>query len=314
MKVDALKDGAQTASGCTRGISPGRPPLAEIFETAPGYFERYYEGDPFYQPGDTLGAWDDDNLVSAVHLCRRPVVWEGGSLLCGGIANVATLPEFRRQGLSRRLLAEVVAKMEQENFDFSLLGTGVPDHYAALGWAAMNAPRAVLTLHPQASSTTHLLKPLMDEAGLDETYRKFPRPLQFHRPRFYFDRWVCWNWDQENARRLAVSNGGYTTLVIPDDAAQIPFLSEWRAADAASELTLLQAAAGEARNQGQTALGLEGMPQHLTLGALEELGTVAVSRDDGSMLRRINLPQAVYDEVKEAYQSGRAVWWPGDGF
>ncbi|CAF4283372.1 unnamed protein product, partial [Rotaria sordida] len=44
--------------------------------------------------------------------------------LCGVISNVATLAEFRNQGLSRQLLQQAINKMEQEAFDISLLGTG----------------------------------------------------------------------------------------------------------------------------------------------------------------------------------------------
>ncbi|CAF4569527.1 unnamed protein product [Rotaria socialis] len=102
-----------------------------------GYFEGYFlpTASPNYREGDTLGAWSADNLlVSAVHIRRITLRSDNKTFLCGVVSNMATLAEFRNQGLSRRLLTLAIEKMEKEDFDLSILGTGRSNHYLSLGW------------------------------------------------------------------------------------------------------------------------------------------------------------------------------------
>lgn len=288
-----------------------------VFNTPPGFFERYYDAsaDPLFQEGDTLGAWNTGRLVSAMHLCRRPMIWGSGTLLCGAIANVATLPEARRQGLSRRLLELAIQKMEKERFDFSLLGTGVPDHYAALGWEKTLSPR--FTIHPFfdgfSSEVAVHWQPLENCEALTAIDAAAPRPLQFVRPDPYWRRWVLWNLGRLPSLWCLRQENGYLLLSVPGDESPL-FVPEWRAMDAAGEQELLQAAASEAVRR-QRALNLDAVPQHLPLEFLNTLGTVIVRAEEGgSMLRNVYLPDQEYKDIRQAYRSGIAAWWFGDAF
>ena len=285
-----------------------------VFEETPGYFERYYRADLGYREGDTLGAWIGTRLVSAVHLCRRRTFWNGEVLLCGGVANVATLPEFRRRGLSRRLLEMMVAQMERENLHFSLLGTGVPEHYAALGWELTHAPRATIALKsdvPALKAGWHRLGPT---AALPPLYAAHPRPLQFDRTSAYFDAWVGWNWRRFPTYLCRLPGRGYLVLVASDDPDETIFATEWRAEDAAAEQELLQSAAAEVLRQGRTQLGLEALPQFAEAEFLNTLGTVTVETDPSSMVRNLGLPKDKYRQLAHSYRTGEAVWWSADGF
>ena len=307
-------------------VSPPRPLSAseqeaalhlwqEVFGAPSGYFERYYDGaDVGYQEGDTLGVWDGAMLVSAVHLCRRPVVWAGGELLCGGIANVATLPDYRRQGLSRQLLARLIAKMEREEFRFSLLGTGTPGHYAALGWEMTHRPRASVKLSPVEPDADVVWEGVGPVAPLRGSYDAGPRPLQFLRFPSYFEGWVGWEWRRRSAQVASRPGCGYLVLDAsagPDQAAAV---LEWRAVDAETELFLLKTAASEAGRRGCPELALETLPQHLGLGHLDSLGEVVRHVESDGMIRNIGLPLDLYHQVRECYRSGQAAWWSGDGF
>ena len=282
-----------------------------VFGETPGYFERYYEADPEYRLGDTLGAWDGDELVSAVHLCRRRVAWKGGSLLCGGIANVATRPSFRRRGLSSQLLQQMIVKMEAEGFDFSLLGTGTHAHYAALGWEAVERPQATLVpaaAPPQESDWAAFVSPSLTCA----LYPRSPRPLQFERSLAYFEGWVGWDWRKPETTLLTWPGLGYAVLA--GDGGEAATLKEWRAVDQAAERTLLQAASAEAWRRGRTRLWVEALPQHGGYGLLESLGAVEPESEGGGMIRRIHLSPVDFEEVRTAYATGTAAWWPADGF
>ena len=52
----------------------------------------------------------------------------------GGIANVATLPEFRGKGYSTACLKQTIAVMEGDAMDFSLLFTGINGYYERQGY------------------------------------------------------------------------------------------------------------------------------------------------------------------------------------
>jgi predicted N-acetyltransferase YhbS len=105
------------------------------FEGAPrAYFERYFQ-DPHWHLQDTVVCEEEGRLVSAVHVVRRVVETRQGRRNMAGIANVSTHPDFRGGGRSTACLTETIARMGADpTLDFSLLGTGIPDFYARLGW------------------------------------------------------------------------------------------------------------------------------------------------------------------------------------
>ncbi len=285
-----------------------------VFTETPGFFERYFRPEFGYQEGDTLGAWSGDHLVSAVHLCRRPIIWDGTTLLCGGIANVATLSEFRRQGLSRRLLEMTIAKMEHEGFHFSLLGTGVPSHYAALDWELTHPRSVVLDLKADAADTDAVWQPLETTDTLCPLYATSPRPLQFDRSPAYFEDWVGWNLRRISPYLCELPGRGYLVLVVPEDEDQLIFATEWRAVDAITEQELLRVASAEVIRHGRRQLGLEALPQYLSPADLEALGESMFQTNAGSMVRNISLSEDQYRQLVQSYRSSEAVWWSADGF
>jgi GNAT superfamily N-acetyltransferase len=284
-----------------------------VFGVPVDYFVRYYNADPWYQHGDSLGAWVDGVLVSAVHLCRRPLVWEGTTLLCGGIANVATRPEYRGRGLSRRLLSRATARMEEQGFAFSALGTGIPDFYAAQGWEAIEIPRFAMNVPDAQLSHRQDLSSARPTAGMISLYGQHPRVLQQERPERYFNGWVGWNWVSKHAQVLTLP-GGYLILEQPEPEAQPVMVQEWRANDAATETELLSEAVRQACAYGPQRVTFAALPQHVSLTALEPLGVVERTHLSGKMTRNASLPENEYRRLRALYVSGQATLWPADGF
>lgn len=62
------------------------------------------------------------------------------ALRAGCVANVATAPEARGQGLVRRTLAAALAQMDAAGTDVSLLFTGTPDVYRSSGYSTFDVP------------------------------------------------------------------------------------------------------------------------------------------------------------------------------
>ena len=171
----------------------------------------------------------------------------------------------------------LVAKMEREDLHFSLLGTGVPEHYAALGWELTHAPRATIALKADVPASEYLTGSASTSTdALPPLYAAQPRPLQFDRTPAYFDEWVGWNWRRFPAFLCQLPGRGYLVLVVPEDPDETIFATEWRASDAATEQALLQAAAAEVLRRGRNELGLEALPQYADADFLDTLGTVTV--------------------------------------
>lgn len=88
----------------------------------------------------TLVAVDGGRIVSSVHYFVRPTRRLDGTVhKVGGIANVATFEDCRKQGHSGKLLEMSIDKMADDGCAWSLLGTGVNRHYERYGWKTIKA-------------------------------------------------------------------------------------------------------------------------------------------------------------------------------
>jgi predicted N-acetyltransferase YhbS len=109
------------------------------------YFRRYFYGDVEWLPYYTQVAELDGKIVSSVHICKRQVWCSGALLTMGGIANVATLPEYQGRGINSQCMAKAIHVMEADAMDFSLLFTGIPDYYRKYGYRDLSRRRLALT-------------------------------------------------------------------------------------------------------------------------------------------------------------------------
>jgi GNAT superfamily N-acetyltransferase len=298
----------------------------------PGCFERDFtiEASPNYQKGDTIGAWHDGQLVSAVHI-RRIVLQSGDDdmkYLCGGISNVATLPIYRNQGFSRHLLRLAIERMEQSGeFDLSMLGTGRYNHYYVLGWEQINVPNTItiewnnfdLNMNNiEWCSTSEIF--LSDREFILALHTKNSRKYQFDRsPSTVFEHWVGWNWQLHQAIIYIYreKDSGYVVISKPNNVKDI-YVSEWRASNVDVEKKLFKIAAEEIhrRQQGQTNIvRFHGLPQYMTINELEQwAGKTKIEPNEDMMIRNIRLPNETTNKIKTAYSKGAATFWPGDSF
>ncbi|CAF3653608.1 unnamed protein product [Rotaria sp. Silwood1] len=303
-----------------------------VFKTAPpGFFERYLasEASPRYQINDTLGAWHDGKLVSAVHI-RRLIFRlkdDNQEYLCAAISNVATLPEYRMRGYSRNLLRLALHKMENgAEFDMSCLDTPRHNHYSVLGWEQVTVPCPVNIHWEDLNHDSHNIewRPasdvlLSDGQLLLKIYSNNPRAYQFDRaPLAMFQHWTGFYWRNDEAIICVLDDDeqGYVVIKKPNHQADV-CISEWRAANIDVEKKLLKLAAIEIRRRHpQTkVIRLQGVPQYISLDELRDwTGAVDVERNPDTMFRNLRLPEETFQDVKTAFYSGKAIWWLGDYF
>jgi hypothetical protein len=300
----------------------------------PGCFERDFNvyASPINQEGDTIGAWCDGQLVSAIHI-RRIILQsrnDGMKYLCGGMSNVATLQKYRNQGFSQHLLRLAIERMEQsDQFDLSLLGTGQYKHYSALGWEQIQVPDTFTiewkNSDPNMSNVEWCSASNIFSSDRDlilAMHSRNPREYQFDRsPSTAFEHWVGWNWQLHKAIIYIhrEKESGYVVIGKPDNLNDI-FVSEWRASNVDVEKKLLTIAAEEIRRRQQqqqqtNIIRFHGLPQYMTINELEQWGgTIKIDSNEDMMIRNIRLPVETIDKIKLAYSKGSATFWPGDSF
>lgn len=161
-----------------------------------GYFQRYFYGDVEWQPDYTQVGVLDGRLVSAVHICKRTVACGDFRLTMGGIANVATLPEYRGKGYNTLCLERAIAVMEADAMDFSLLGTGINGYYARLGYATLPRRwvkgRVRADLSPRSTPYTVRAATEADLTALRAIYVRSnqKRPIAVQRHEAYWRDWM----------------------------------------------------------------------------------------------------------------------------
>lgn len=97
--------------------------------------------------GRTLVVVEDGAvLASACWAPRTLGAPGGGTLLAGGVSNVATAPAARGRGLVRRTLDAAHAQMRAAGADVALLFTGTPGVYRSSGYTAFEVPVRTGTL------------------------------------------------------------------------------------------------------------------------------------------------------------------------
>jgi predicted acetyltransferase len=304
----------------------------QVFQCSPGFFERYFseEASPYYQIGDTLGAWVDNKLVSAMHIRRLRLRSRDDTTeyLCGAIANVATLEDYRKHGYSRELLRMAIRQMEQSNeFDISILGTSKPNHYAILGWETISLPSPISIEWSHFNSSTDHQHHWHTVTDTFSTYGQLLLDIHSHKPRTYqlirstlniLQYWTGWIWMQNNVLIyvLPEHQQGYIVIAKVDKFDEI-HISEWRALNVDIERKLLKLAANEIRRRHpqMKIIRCHTPPQYMSLEELEQwAGTVSVCKNDHTMIRNIRLSSDVLEKIKASFLSGHATFWQGDYF
>jgi len=298
---------------------------------ADGYFERYFSNlaSPDYKEGDCLGAWIDDNILASVVYIRRMILKSTNDkrmYLCGVISNVSTLNEYRNMGLSRELLKRSIEKMKDENFDFSILGTGRSGHYSPLGWKTVPIQTEYLIendddclissddediIWTPASSFTSYEK-------LFEIYQSNPRSYELSRCHAsIFEHWLGWHWKQNSSYiGLLSNNQGYIIISQPDGKHGHLNICEWRTNSIENEMKLLSIARQHIFERfHRKKFIIHTIPQFTDFDELKWKYKSSEQNED-VMFRNIQLAENVFDDIQTSFQHShcRSTIWPEEYF
>ncbi|MCX7667524.1 MAG: GNAT family N-acetyltransferase [Atribacterota bacterium] len=99
-----------------------------------GYYWSFLHFDPFFRPEDVWLVEEDGEIVSCLWILRRFFSDGERVLPGGGVANVATHPEFRGKGLASSLMERAIDAARSENLAFLVLVTEIPAFYERFGF------------------------------------------------------------------------------------------------------------------------------------------------------------------------------------
>ncbi|MEQ6388656.1 GNAT family N-acetyltransferase [Bacillaceae bacterium S4-13-58] len=94
---------------------------------------------------DIYGIYDEAQLAAKLHLIPFEVYFEDTILKMGGIAGVATYPEYRRSGYVKHLMTNVLKEMRDKGYSISMLHPFHIGFYRKYGWE-ITSNRKISTL------------------------------------------------------------------------------------------------------------------------------------------------------------------------
>ncbi|NOY77600.1 MAG: GNAT family N-acetyltransferase [Calditrichaeota bacterium] len=147
-----------------------------VFKNTPrDYFERRLLFDPHVEYKHTQLLWADGVLASSVQVTPRKMVVNGREIPFGGIANVATHPDFRKRGYSSRVLKQAIEKMKAWSLPLSLLFTDINPFYERVGFVTLEreAFTAEIQTRPRMNEEIRVFDYYRDLEPVKEIYRHF---------------------------------------------------------------------------------------------------------------------------------------------
>jgi predicted acetyltransferase len=91
-----------------------------------------------------IGVWEDDNLAAKLHIIPFHIYMNDQEWKMGGVAGVATYPEFRRNGYVKTIIIEALEKMRREEQIVSLLHPFDIGFYRKFGWEVFTENKKLL--------------------------------------------------------------------------------------------------------------------------------------------------------------------------
>ncbi len=127
----------------------------DVFDVEAEFFQTLLDAEPRRRLAQTQVAVDESGRIvsSLQYFVRRIRGLDGKVHRVGGIANVATIPEARKQGHSGRLLERAKREMARQGCEWSWLFSGVNPHYENHGWRAIPKPYRKGAVAPEAPVT-----------------------------------------------------------------------------------------------------------------------------------------------------------------
>lgn len=178
------------------------------------YFMNHWYNDSQRKIAGIHVALVDGQIASTIRVFHRSIYLNGRIVAMGGIGEVSTKPQYRRQGMSGKLLQMSIEYMEKAGMAISSLGTGIPRHYARYGWVPVKLFYGQAKVTAVKDGNTKLMD--WDDPGelhqviscYDQYARAFNGPMV--RDEMYWQRWIR----TEAGRAWVLKEGDHVTAYL----------------------------------------------------------------------------------------------------
>lgn len=189
--------------------------IGEVFPVGRAFFQQRLDNDSTYELDTTWIAKSGDTIASTIQLFPFRSRIETAHVKIGGIGSVATLPEYRGQGMSQAILKAQTEWMEAQEYDLSLLFAVITPFYEKSGWEVVPEPvyeieqsalaAVVPPIHdyeivPFDPAYTNAIADIYEQFNRNRTYSVI-RPPSFWPEQLKRPRW------QQLASLVALKNG-----------------------------------------------------------------------------------------------------------
>ena len=110
--------------------------------------EKYYYGflnyDPLFSPDNIYSVKNRNQTIATLWYLPRLFFDKERMVLSAGIANVATDPAFRGQGLAGQMMEKVLKEAEIQKYEFLILVTEIPEYYKRWGFQEIGKYKVVI--------------------------------------------------------------------------------------------------------------------------------------------------------------------------
>jgi predicted N-acetyltransferase YhbS len=144
------------------------------------YYYSFLKYDPFFAPNNIYSIKNRNQTVATLWCLPRLFIDNERMILAAGIANVATDPDFRGQGLAGQLMEKILKEAEKQKYEFLILITEISEYYKKWGFQEIGKYEIVIE-PPNARKYSITCQDVPYENILD-SYKSFCQDFQMITP------------------------------------------------------------------------------------------------------------------------------------
>lgn len=178
-----------------------------------------------------VGAYDGDYVAAVAAVIEFPTHLGDAWVNCGGIAGVATHPQYRRQKLVNKLLTDCLQQLHKREVPLSALWPFDYDFYGSMGWAITDVRYKVDTLTAKlnkvkGNARAYRAKELGEHHEAKAAHKQWIQKFNLSMERSAF-RWMQLLFPPGSRRRLYVHKDGYMIWNLSASFDKILQITEW---------------------------------------------------------------------------------------
>jgi len=144
------------------------------------YYYNFLNNDPLFSPSNIYSIKNKNQTIATLWFLPRLFLEKERMVLSAGIANVATDPAFRGQGLASQLVEKALKEAEAQNVEFLILVTAIPAYYQR--WGFQEIGKYEMIIEPSSTGKYQITYQNIPYENILDTYKLFYQGFQMKVP------------------------------------------------------------------------------------------------------------------------------------